>query len=111
MQWKPDMGMRWAPLGIDFEMYGKDHLASAKLYSAICKILDEIPPEQYFYELFLDDLGQKISKSKGNGLSLEEWLRYGTKESLSLFMFNNLARLRGFILIASPKQQMNIFLI
>ncbi len=87
LQWKPDMGMRWAALGVDYEMYGKDHLAQAKLYDAICRIAGGLPPEQYMFELFLDDKGQKISKSKGNGISIEEWLTYGTAESLSLFMF------------------------
>jgi lysyl-tRNA synthetase class 1 len=87
LQWKPDMGMRWAALGVDYEMYGKDHLTSAELYSAICKIAGGIPPNQYMYELFLDDKGQKISKSKGNGLTIDEWLRYVPPESLSLYMF------------------------
>ena len=87
LQWKPDMGMRWAALGVDYEMYGKDHLAQAPLYSAICKIAGGAVPEQYMYEMFLDDKGQKISKSKGNGISLDDWLRYGSPESLALFMF------------------------
>ena len=87
LQWKPDMGMRWAALGVDYEMYGKDHLSQAPLYSAICKIAGGIPPEQYMYEMFLDDSGQKISKSKGNGISLDDWLKYGSPESLALFMF------------------------
>src|SRR5689334_1891395 len=87
LQWKPDMGMRWAALGVDYEMYGKDHLAQAPLYSAICRIAGGTPPEQYMYEMFLDDKGQKISKSKGNGISLDDWLRYGSPESLALFMF------------------------
>ena len=87
LQWKPDMGMRWAALGVDYEMYGKDHLSQAPLYSAICKIAGGAPPEQYMYEMFLDDSGQKISKSKGNGISLDDWLAYGSQESLALFMF------------------------
>ena len=87
LQWKPDMGMRWAALGVDYEMYGKDHLSQAPLYSAICKIAGGTPPEQYMYEMFLDDSGQKISKSKGNGISIEDWLKYGSPESLALFMF------------------------
>jgi lysyl-tRNA synthetase class 1 len=87
LQWKPDMGMRWAALGVDYEMYGKDHLTSATLYDAICKIAGGTPPEQYMFELFLDDKGQKISKSKGNGITIEEWLAYGSPESLALFMF------------------------
>src|ERR1700742_2460978 len=87
LQWKPDMGMRWAALGVDYEMYGKDHLTSAKLYDAICRIAGGTPPDQYMFELFLDDKGEKISKSKGNGISVEQWLTYGTAESLALFMF------------------------
>ena len=89
LQWKPDMGMRWAALGVDYEMYGKDHLSSAELYSAICSIAGGKPPQQMMYELFLDDKGQKISKSKGNGLTIDEWLRYAPPESLSLYMFQS----------------------
>jgi lysyl-tRNA synthetase class 1 len=84
LQWKPDFGMRWAALGVDFEMFGKDHQANAPIYSKICRILGVEPPVQYVYELFLDDQGEKISKSKGNGLAVEEWLRYAPQESLSL---------------------------
>ncbi|NNC37136.1 MAG: lysine--tRNA ligase [Acidimicrobiales bacterium] len=87
LQWKPDFGMRWAALGVDFEMFGKDHQANSIVYSRICKILGAIPPVQYVYELFLDDKGEKISKSKGNGISIDEWLRYATPESLSLYMY------------------------
>jgi lysyl-tRNA synthetase class 1 len=87
LQWKPDFGMRWAALHVDYEMYGKDHLAQTPLYDAICKIADGTPPEHFVYELFLDDKGQKISKSKGNGITIEEWLSYGPSESLALFMF------------------------
>src|SRR6201996_9177469 len=84
---KPDFGMRWAALGVDYEMYGKDHLAQSPLYDAICKIAGGEPPEHFVYELFLDEKGQKISKSKGNGITIEEWLSYGPAESLALFMF------------------------
>lgn len=87
LQWKPDMGMRWAALGVDYEMYGKDHLTSASLYDAICRIAGGTPPEQFMFELFLDEKGQKISKSKGNGITIEQWLTYGSPESLALFMF------------------------
>ncbi|MGZ5921102.1 MAG: lysine--tRNA ligase [Rhizomicrobium sp.] len=87
LQWKPDFGMRWAALDVDYEMYGKDHLAQSPLYDAICRIAGGEPPEHFVYELFLDDKGQKISKSKGNGITLEEWLSYGPAESLALFMF------------------------
>ena len=87
LQWKPDFGMRWAALDVDYEMYGKDHLAQTPLYDAICRIAGGEPPEHFVYELFLDEKGQKISKSKGNGITIEEWLSYGPAESLALFMF------------------------
>ncbi len=87
LQWKPDFGMRWAALGVDFEMYGKDHQINGGIYSKICRIIDARPPEQYCYELFLDDKGEKISKTKGNGISIDEWLRYASPESLGLFMY------------------------
>ena len=87
MQWKPDFGMRWAALGVDFEMFGKDHQANAPIYSKITRILGVRPPEQYVYEMFLDEKGEKISKTKGNGISVEDWLKYAPDESLSLFQF------------------------
>jgi lysyl-tRNA synthetase class 1 len=87
MQWKPDFGMRWAALGVDFEMFGKDHQTNAPIYDKICEILGGKAPEHYVYELFLDDQGQKISKSKGNGLTIDEWLTYAGNESLGLYMF------------------------
>jgi lysyl-tRNA synthetase, class I len=87
LQWKPDFGMRWAALDVDFEMYGKDHLVNGKIYSEIAKTLGGNPPVQFNYELFLDDKGEKISKSKGNGISLDEWLRYAPQESLAYYMF------------------------
>ena len=87
LQWKPDFGMRWAALGIDFEMFGKDHQTNQVIYDRICSILGGTPPEHYVYELFLDEEGQKISKSKGNGITIDEWLTYASSESLSLFMF------------------------
>jgi lysyl-tRNA synthetase class 1 len=87
MQWKPDFGMRWAALGVDFEMFGKDHQTNAPIYDKICTILGGKAPEHYVYELFLDSEGQKISKSKGNGLTIDEWLTYAGNESLGLYMF------------------------
>ena len=87
MQWKPDFGMRWAALGVDFEMFGKDHQTNAPIYDKICEILGAPAPEHFVYELFLDENGQKISKSKGNGISIDQWLTYATPESLALFMF------------------------
>ena len=87
LQWKPDWAMRWVALGIDYEMAGKDLIDSVKLSGEICRALGGTPPEGFNYELFLDENGQKISKSKGNGLTIDEWLRYASPESLSLFMY------------------------
>ncbi|WP_431856673.1 lysine--tRNA ligase [Azospirillum sp.] len=87
LQWKPDWGMRWYALSVDYEMAGKDLIPSVELAGKIVKILGGTPPEGFNYELFLDDKGQKISKSKGNGLTIEEWLTYAPPESLSLYMF------------------------
>jgi len=87
LQWKPDWAMRWVALGVDYEMAGKDLIDSVKLSGEIARALGGTPPEGFNYELFLDEKGQKISKSKGNGLTIEEWLRYASPESLSLFMY------------------------
>ncbi|MFQ3348948.1 MAG: lysyl-tRNA synthetase class 1 [Paracoccaceae bacterium] len=87
LQWKPDFGARWAALHVDFEMYGKDHSTNTPLYDGICKVLGGRAPEHMTYELFLDETGQKISKSKGNGLTIDEWLSYAATESLSYFMY------------------------
>ncbi len=86
-QWKADWALRWAALGIDYEMSGKDLIDSVKLSSRICSVLGAAPPDGFNYELFLDENGQKISKSRGNGLTIDEWLAYASPESLSLFMF------------------------
>jgi lysyl-tRNA synthetase, class I len=88
LQWKPDFGMRFAALGVDFEMFGKDHQSNAPIYDRNCEILGGVAPEHYVYELFLDENGQKISKSKGNGLTIDEWLTYADTDSLSLYMYN-----------------------
>ena len=87
LQWKPDWAMRWVALGIDYEMAGKDLIDSVKLSGEICRALGATPPEGFNYELFLDEKGQKISKSKGNGLTIEEWLRYASPELLAVFMY------------------------
>ncbi|TDE36702.1 lysine--tRNA ligase [Antarcticimicrobium sediminis] len=87
LQWKPDFGARWAALGVDFEMYGKDHSTNTPIYDRICEILGQRKPEHFSYELFLDENGQKISKSSGNGISIDEWLSYASTESLSYFMY------------------------
>ncbi|MBU2580417.1 MAG: lysine--tRNA ligase [Alphaproteobacteria bacterium] len=86
-QWKADWAMRWTALGVDYEMAGKDLIDSVTLSSKICKALCGTPPEGFNYELFLDENGEKISKSKGNGLTIEDWLNYASPESLSLYMF------------------------
>ena len=88
LQWKADWAMRWYALGVDYEMSGKDLIDSVKLSSRICRILGGTPPEGFTYELFLDEHAQKISKSKGNGLAVEDWLRYAPPESLAQFMYN-----------------------
>jgi lysyl-tRNA synthetase class 1 len=87
--WKTDWAMRWVALDVDYEMSGKDLIDSVKLSSQICRILGGVPPEGFHYELFLDENGEKISKSRGNGLTIDEWLRYGSPESLSLFMYQS----------------------
>lgn len=87
LQWKPDFGMRWAALDVDFEMFGKDHQTNAVVYDKICEILGGVAPHHFVYELFLDEQGQKISKSKGNGVTMDQWLDYATPESLALYMF------------------------
>jgi lysyl-tRNA synthetase, class I len=87
LQWKPDWAMRWVALGVDYEMAGKDLIDSVRLSGEVCRALGGTPPEGFNYELFLDEEGQKISKSKGNGLTIDEWLRYAAPESLSLFMY------------------------
>jgi lysyl-tRNA synthetase class 1 len=87
LQWKPDFGARWAALDVDFEMYGKDHSTNTPIYDRICEILGGKKPNHFSYELFLDDQGHKISKTSGNGLSIDEWLTYASAESLSYFMY------------------------
>jgi len=87
LQWKADWAMRWHAQEVHYEMAGKDLISSVELSSKICQILGSTPPEGFIYELFLDENGEKISKSRGNGLTINEWLRYGTRESLSLYMF------------------------
>lgn len=103
LQWKPDFGMRWGALEVDFEMYGKDHLVNGKLYSAICRILGGNPPEQFSYELFLDEKGQKISKSKGNGLTIDEWLTYAPRESLAYYLYQSPKKAKRLYFDVIPK--------
>ena len=104
LQWKPDWAMRWVALGIDYEMAGKDLIDSVKLSSQICRALGGAPPEGFNYELFLDENGQKISKSKGNGLTIEEWLHYASPESLSLFMYREPKAAKRLYFDVIPRQ-------
>ncbi len=103
MQWKADWAMRWVGLGVDYEMSGKDLMESVKLSSAITRILGAVPPEGFSYELFLDENNEKISKSKGNGLTMEDWLKYGTQESLSLYMFQSPRKAKKLYFDIIPK--------
>jgi len=102
-QWKADWALRWFALGVDYEMSGKDLIDSVRLSSAICRVLGAEPPESFTYELFLDAEGQKISKSKGNGLTIEEWLRYAPPESLAQFMFNQPQRAKRLYFDQIPR--------
>ena len=103
LQWKPDFGMRWAALGVDFEMFGKDHQTNAVIYDRICNILGGRAPEHFVYELFLDEEGQKISKSKGNGLTIDEWLTYAPTESLGLYMYQRPRQAKKLYFDVIPK--------
>jgi lysyl-tRNA synthetase class 1 len=102
-QWKADWALRWFALGVDYEMSGKDLIDSVKLSSAICRVLGGEPPIGFTYELFLDELGGKISKSKGNGLSIDEWLHYGPPESLAQFMYNQPGRAKKLYFDVIPR--------
>ena len=104
LQWKADWAMRWVALDVDYEMSGKDLIPSVQLSSRICRILGGIPPENLTYELFLDEQGQKISKSKGNGLTIEEWLTYGSRESLGLYMFQSPRKAKRLYFDVIPRQ-------
>lgn len=103
LQWKVDWGMRWAAFHVDYEMSGKDLIDSVKLSSQICKILGKNPPLNLSYEHFLDGEGQKISKSKGNGLTIDEWLKYAPTESLSYYMYQTPKRAKRLFFDVIPK--------
>ena len=103
LQWKVDWAMRWYALDVDFEMYGKDLIESAILSSKIIKLLGKNNPSGFAYELFLDEKGEKISKSKGNGITIEQWLEYASPESLSLFMYQNPKRAKKLYKEIVPK--------
>ncbi|BBK35565.1 lysine--tRNA ligase [Allostella sp. ATCC 35155] len=103
LQWKCDWAMRWVALEVDYEMAGKDLIDSVRLSSRIAQILGGRPPEGFNYELFLDEAGEKISKSKGNGLSVEDWLAYAPPESLSLFMYQQPRRAKRLYFDVIPR--------
>ncbi len=103
LQWKVDWAMRWFTFDVDFEMYGKDLTESAILSAKICRSLGKTPPNGFAYELFLDEKGEKISKSKGNGISIDQWLRYASPESLSLYMYPNPKRAKKLYSEVVPK--------
>jgi lysyl-tRNA synthetase class 1 len=103
LQWKIDWGMRWKALGVDYEMSGKDLIDSVKLSSQVCRVIGGRAPENLTYELFLDDIGQKISKSKGNGLSMDEWLTYAPQESLAYFMYQAPKKAKRLFFDVIPK--------
>ena len=103
LQWKVDWAMRWFTFDVDFEMYGKDLTESAILSSKICRILGKKPPNGFAYELFLDEKGEKISKSKGNGISIDQWLRYASPESLAMYMYPNPKRAKKLYSEVVPK--------
>lgn len=103
LQWKADWGMRWRAFDVDYEMSGKDLIDSVKLSSQICRIIGGRAPDNLTYELFLDEKGQKISKSKGNGLTMEEWLTYAPEESLAFFMFQAPRKAKRLFFDVIPK--------
>ena len=103
LQWKVDWAMRWYTFDVDYEMYGKDLIESAILSGKICKILGKKSPNGFAYEMFLDEKGEKISKSKGNGITIEEWLNYASPESLSLYMYQNPKRAKKLYADVVPK--------
>ncbi len=103
LQWKADWAMRWHALDVDYEMSGKDLIDSVKLSGQVCRVLGSPPPVGFTYELFLDQNAQKISKSKGNGLSVEEWLRYAPPESLAQFMYNSPQRAKRLFFDMIPR--------
>ncbi len=103
LQWKADWALRWYTFDVDYEMYGKDLTESAILSNKICKVLGKRGPNGFAYELFLDEKGEKISKSKGNGITIEQWLKYASPESLSLYMYQNPKRAKKLYADVVPK--------
>ena len=103
LQWKPDFAMRWAAMGVNYEMYGKDHRPNADIYSKICEILGGVPPVQFFYELFLNAAGEKISKSKGNSITVDEWLKYAPIETMIYFIYQSPEKAKRLFFDVIPK--------
>ena len=103
LQWKADWAMRWTALNVDYEMAGKDLIDSVKLSGKICRALGGTPPDGFNYELFVDEQGQKISKSKGNGITIDEWLRYASPESLHLFLYQSPRKSKRLFFDVIPK--------
>jgi lysyl-tRNA synthetase class 1 len=103
LQWKVDWAMRWYSFNVDYEMYGKDLIESAIISSKICKTLGKKSPNGFAYEMFLDEKGEKISKSKGNGITIEQWLKYASPESLCLYMYQNPKRAKKLYADVVPK--------
>ena len=103
LQWKVDWALRWVALGVDYEMSGKDLIDSTIQSGKIARIIGGRPPEGFNYEMFLDEKGEKISKSKGNGLSLEEWLTYGNEESLAFFAYREPRKAKSLHLGVIPR--------
>ena len=103
LQWKVDWAMRWYALDVDYEMYGKDLIESAILSTKIIKLMGKSNPSGFAYELFLDEKGEKISKSKGNGITIDQWLEYASPESLSLYMYQNPKRAKKLFNEIVPK--------
>jgi lysyl-tRNA synthetase class 1 len=103
LQWKADWAMRWLALNVDYEMSGKDLIDSVLIGDKINRAVGGIPPVSFTYEHFVDADGAKISKSKGNGLTIDEWLRYGSPESLGLFMYHRPERTKKLYLEVIPK--------
>ncbi len=103
LQWKADWAMRWFALGVDYEMSGKDLIDSVRLSGKICQVMGSPPPVGFTYELFLDEHSQKISKSRGNGLSVDEWLRYAPPESLGQFMYHQPQRAKRLFFDVIPR--------
>ena len=103
LQWKADWAMRWHALDVDYEMSGKDLIDSVKLSGRVCQVLGSRPPVGFTYELFLDEQHQKISKSKGNGLGVEDWLAYAPPESLAQFMYNQPGRAKRLFFDVIPR--------